>query len=78
MRWEERAACRDDPHPDAWFPRGGNNNADAERALRICMACPVAAECLEDALTFERETREPKGIRGRMTQAQRAQLVEVD
>ena len=75
MTWLDRAACRDDPYPEAWFP-AGNDHASRERALRVCMACPVHNECLEDALAWERATLEPKGIRGRMTQAERARLLE--
>lgn len=76
VAWLEDAACRNDPHPEAWFPEG-NDHATRERALRICMACPVHSECLEEALSFERETLEPRGIRGRMTQADRSRLLGV-
>lgn len=42
MAWDERAACRDDPDPDAWFA------SDVDRlraALVICGTCPVVAQC---------------------------------
>lgn len=59
MGWAEHAACRDDPHPEAWFPDPGfSGNAASERAMRICMACPVRSECLEFALGFERAVEE--------------------
>lgn len=72
--WVEAAACLNDPHPEAWFP-DGSDYAARERALRICFACPVHSECLEDVLELERATLEPHGIRGRMTQADRARLI---
>ena len=45
--WRERAACRG--HIDLFFPTEGS--ADVARIRAMCAACPVLAECREDALT---------------------------
>ena len=47
--WRDRAACKDDPIPDLWFvPPGDRHGIAAAKA--ICRRCPVAAECLAEAL----------------------------
>lgn len=62
MTWQDRAACRDDPHPEAWFP--DNRHHDRERAVRVCMGCPVRSECLADELAILDTTGdEPRGVR---------------
>ena len=48
--WRERAACRG--HVDLFFPGEHAATAEVVRAIRaMCAACPVLAECREDALT---------------------------
>jgi WhiB family redox-sensing transcriptional regulator len=49
VSWQPRAACRDHPHPELWFPE----NADSRNLepYAICAACPVRAECLEFGMT---------------------------
>lgn len=44
--WYADAACADHP-ADWWFPDKGHG---AERAVEVCMACPVRAACLAYAL----------------------------
>ena len=47
--WRDRAECKDDPIPDLWFvPPGDRHGIAAAKA--ICRRCPVAAECLAEAL----------------------------
>ena len=47
--WRDRAACKDDPIPDLWFvPPGDRHGIAAAKA--ICHRCPVAAECLAEAM----------------------------
>ena len=47
--WRDRAECKDDPTPDLWFvPPGDRHGIAAAKA--ICRRCPVAAECLAEAL----------------------------
>ena len=47
--WREQAECKDDPIPDLWFvPPGDRHGIAAAKA--ICRRCPVAAECLAEAL----------------------------
>ena len=45
--WRTRAACRG-LDPDLFFQERGENSAPAKA---ICSGCPVAAQCLEYALT---------------------------
>jgi WhiB family redox-sensing transcriptional regulator len=45
--WQSEAACRSES-ADLFFPTDG---ASLAAARRICAACPVAAECLEYALS---------------------------
>jgi WhiB family transcriptional regulator, redox-sensing transcriptional regulator len=73
--WQVRAACRGlDPsmffHPDD--ERGYAKRCREARAKRICTACPVRRECLEWALAI----REPAGIWGGLTVAERDGLIE--
>lgn len=44
--WHARAACRDHPDPDLWFP-GTGQHLRARRAAQICAGCPVCAECAD-------------------------------
>lgn len=51
--WARRAACRDHPNPDLWFPTtadGEPGHSDPRPALAICDGCPVRIDCLEYAL----------------------------
>jgi len=47
--WTDRAACRGQPL-DAWFPPAGAALVAYERARRVCAACPVRADCLDEDL----------------------------
>lgn len=46
-QWTSRGTCRDHD-PDLWFAK--ENTPDADQAVTICKACPVAADCLRYAL----------------------------
>ena len=63
--WRADAQCLDED-PDLWFPVAENpahHTWDEPRA--ICSACPVVAQCLDDALATE-TTSTRFGIRGGM------------
>jgi WhiB family transcriptional regulator, redox-sensing transcriptional regulator len=49
--WRDVAACRDHD-PELFFPEGttGPALAQADRAKRICAACPARSACLSFAL----------------------------
>ncbi|MFD5814364.1 WhiB family transcriptional regulator [Streptomyces sp. NPDC127038] len=83
--WRTEALCaREDmaPYRELFFPLPGET-AKAAAAKQICAACPVAAECLADAMRVEGgrggESRHgirgglgPKGRRSRYEQARQS------
>lgn len=86
MSWYTAAACADNSVPaEAWTVRDGimwGKGPMNRLAIRICNRCPVAAECLDEAMTMEgpgrvgngRDIRE--GIWGGYTPHQRHLLRE--
>ena len=66
--WIEQAACRAYP-AEWWFPERGDMVA-LNRAKTICKSCPVQAECLAYALSFD--TRD--GVWGATSETQRRRL----
>jgi hypothetical protein len=69
--WRAQAACRGHPSPWWWY------SADplaVALARRVCSSCPVAADCLADALEVEAGTSPVywAGVRGGLTPLQRA------
>ena len=73
--WHLKAACRG-PESALFFPpplpeRREEREGRETRAKEICFACPVQRECLEFAL----RVREPHGIWGGLTEAERRRLV---
>lgn len=50
--WQQEAACRG-MDPDLFFPVGRTGDAVGDIALarEVCAGCPVAADCLEFALS---------------------------
>lgn len=72
--WTERAACRTEPKTTFFAPtKDGGVHARRgpwyQQAEELCAACPVAAECLADALATEPIPR--LGFRAGMTPAER-------
>ena len=53
--WWSLAACRG-TDPDEWIVRRGDH---PQRSLLLshCRRCPVAGDCLEEALTLDRDVR---------------------
>ena len=73
--WQARAACRG-PHASVFFPpprfeRKDEKLAREEQAKAICANCPVREPCLAYALRI----REPHGIWGGMSEAERRPLI---
>jgi WhiB family redox-sensing transcriptional regulator len=73
--WQARAACRG-PHASVFFPppqfeRKDEKAAREEQAKAICATCPVREPCLAYALRI----REPHGIWGGMSEAERRPLI---
>ncbi len=64
--WSERALCAE-VDPDLFYPGKGERIAPAKR---VCMACEVRTECLEDALA----TGERYGVRGGLSERERRKL----
>jgi WhiB family redox-sensing transcriptional regulator len=72
MDWRNRAACRNDPDPNLWFPVGVSGPAvlQAAEAKTVCRRCPTMSVCLAYALDNNIEF----GIYGGMTEQERAAL----
>lgn len=73
--WDTQAACLG-MDGELWFPAGYTTARDrmqAADAISICKVCPVARECLEDALAMERGNHKDgrHGIRGGLTPSSR-------
>lgn len=73
--WQPVALCRGN-HSHLFFPPSTPERKDERerreiRAKSICKICPVRAECLEYATAI----REPYGIWGGLTEAERRQLI---
>ena len=81
MTWIADAACADHDLPaSAWtekpFSKQWGKDYHGRKALRVCAACPVAANCLRAALKFEagEQAAFRSGIWGGTTPQQRAHL----
>ena len=74
-RWEWQLAARCRGRDDLFFhPHGEREPSRGTReraAVEVCRSCPVRRECLEHAL----ESREPYGVWGGTTEAEREQLL---
>jgi WhiB family redox-sensing transcriptional regulator len=66
LRWQDRALCAQ-TDPEAFFPEKGGSTREAKR---ICVSCPVRAECLEYALQHD----ERFGIWGGLSERERRRL----
>jgi WhiB family transcriptional regulator, redox-sensing transcriptional regulator len=69
--WQQAAACKDTPDPDAFFPGKGE---DGEAAKQVCAGCPVLGECLAFALATMPAPERDHGVYGGLTPAERARL----
>ena len=67
MSWWSQAACVGTP-TDVFFPPMGGPGSNTQ-AKRICAACPVNVECLDDAIRNEPMPR--AGIYAGTTPAER-------
>lgn len=74
--WRLDAACSGSD-PELFFPDPSDGQAQAA-ALRVCDGCPVAVDCLVDALAVETPRQIRYGIRGGTTPADRAGLPSLD
>ena len=74
--WQRSAACRGEHavnfFPPTHFERKDLRLARERVAKAICRTCPVAAECLEYAIS----SREPHGVWGGLNEVERRQLIE--
>lgn len=50
--WRDDAACLGDPEPGDWFANPAEGDR-LERAVAVCLECPVAMDCLEFALAVD-------------------------
>ncbi len=75
--WQPIALCSGN-HSHLFFPPSTSERKDERekreaRAKSICAICPVRVPCLE----YAAEIKEPYGIWGGMTEAERRQLIGV-
>ena len=72
--WVEKAACRNAPNPDIFFPATGLDYLPNDRgaAMAYCKRCWVAQECGTEALAFPQSW--DWGIRGGMTANERKRI----
>ena len=71
--WQLRARCRGVDSSVFFAPDGERGRARwvrEERAKRLCLDCPVLAQCREHALTIA----EPFGVWGGLSETERAPL----
>jgi WhiB family redox-sensing transcriptional regulator len=66
VAWQESALCAQ-TDPELFFPEKGGSVREAKK---VCMACPVRAECLEWAL----DTGERYGIWGGLSERERRKV----
>lgn len=69
--WSDGAACSGLP-VEMFYPEVGATSIHSPAAKAICRDCPVARECLFDALTDD--PGDDHGIRGATTKRERAKL----
>ena len=73
--WQQRAACRGPQSavffPPSHFERKDEREERESQAKAICKTCAVRKACLEYALKI----REPHGIWGGLSEAERKQLL---
>lgn len=76
--WRERAMCRDYPHKRGEVDPFDISRDDPEWDVgkSFCHACPVKAECLEEALKEEgwKTVKYRSGLRGGLTPKERVNL----
>lgn len=65
--WQAEGVCRQVDIGDLFFPEKGGSTKEAKR---ICAGCPVAAQCLEYALSHD----ERFGIWGGFSERERRQM----
>lgn len=69
--WRERALCAQ-TDPNSFFPDKGGSTREPKK---VCLFCPVRTECLDWALTFERENSHSlHGIWGGLSERERRKL----
>lgn len=69
QEWREDALCRQ-VGPEIFYPEPGEGCNIARYAKRICLACPVRAACLNEAI----QNHEQYGIWGGLTERERLLL----
>lgn len=66
LGWQDRALCAQ-TDPEAFFPEKGGSTREAKK---VCLSCPVRAECLDYALGND----ERFGIWGGLSERERRKL----
>lgn len=74
--WKVDSACRDLP-TEMFFPddHRGNDRLRYREAVAVCRTCTVRVECLDYALTVERQVRGSFGVFGGLTPRERHDIM---
>lgn len=70
--WTFAAVCQS-VDPEIFFPEKGGSTREAKS---VCAVCPVRAECLRDALAYERNTAGQFGIYGGLSGRERRTILQ--
>lgn len=74
-QWHRDARCAHPLYADLDFFPDGAGRRIIGRLLKVCAACPVRAQCLDEALRLESDSRLCYGVRGGVPANQRLKLV---
>ena len=67
--WTKRALCAGHPGRGWWFP-ADYRDAEANKAIAVCRACPVAGECLDYSIA----TGQSEGVWGGTIPSERLRM----
>lgn len=71
QRWRQHALCYK-TDTNLFFPSLGDNNRQVMAAKKICLGCPVIADCRAYALSYD--SSKLPGIYGGLTQYERKRI----
>lgn len=70
-QWKAKGLCRSEGRPEWWFPAPPFKAAKEQKAVAVCIRCPIRDRCRDEAL----KSKETEGVWGVMTEAELRRLV---